>query len=267
MKYITIVLSLLFITLLTNCKEKNMPSPEWISIFNGKNLDNWTVKINGHPTSENFKNTFRVENGILKVSYSDYEGKFDFGGDKGRAFGHLFYNKPLSKYKLRLKYRFVGEQVEEIGSWAIKNSGIMLHSQSPQSMGVNQEFPVSLEAQLLGGYDLKKSRPTGNICTPGMHVNMKGKLVTQHCIDSNSETIYDESWVDFEVLVLSDSLIVQYVNGKEVSRCTKPIYGGEYTPDTPEWKAKEGKPVIDGYFSLQSESHPIEFKNIELMEL
>jgi hypothetical protein len=41
---------------------------EWISLFNGKNLDGWIIKITGYEINENYKNTFRVEDGILRVS-------------------------------------------------------------------------------------------------------------------------------------------------------------------------------------------------------
>lgn len=272
MNYASIIVGLLNLCLLSNCNIETTASQEtteetttvqenqWVSLFNGKDLTGWTVKINGHAAGENYKNTFRVEDGILKVSYVDYD-KF------GRSFGHIFYNTPYSNYKIRLQYRFVGEQVEKIGDWAIKNSGVMLHSQSAESMGVGQEFPVSLEAQLLGGYEEGIDRPTGNLCSPGVHVIMGDTLTTEHCLYSSSPTFYGEEWVDFEALILNDSLIVHSINGKEVIRYSKPVYGGEYSVDTPEWAGTEGKALKTGYISLQSESHPIEFRKIELREL
>lgn len=262
--YITIIVLSLSIFC---CKKKSnktlnteVTSENWTSLFNGKDLSNWTVKISGHPVNENIHNTFRVENGILKVSYDGYD-KF------GESYGHLFYNKPFSNYKLRLKYRFVGEQPEDGQEWAKKNSGIMLHAQSPESMELNQGFPVSLEAQFLGGIEEGTERPTGNLCTPGMHVTFQDSLLTKHCVNSSAPTFYKDEWVNVEVLVLNDSLITHSINGKEVIRYSKPIYGGVFLPDTPTWKAKKGKPVTNGYIALQSESHPIEFKNIEILEL
>ena len=243
-------------------KENKNTKENWIQLFNGKNLDGWTVKINGYPVNENVHNTFRVENDVLKVSYDGYE-------EFGESYGHIFYKKSFASYRLKLQYRFVGEQAPGGESWATKNSGIMLHSQSAESMGLHQGFPVSLEAQFLGGVEEGKERPTASLCTPGMHVTMNDKLVTQHCITSNSSTFYDEQWVHMEVLVLKDSLISHSVNGKEVISYTKPIYGGEYLPDSEYWKEKErdSMPVKEGYIALQSESHPIEFRNIELLNL
>ncbi len=57
--------------------------------------------------------------------------------------------------------------------------------------------------------------------------------------------------------------ITHFINGIEVISYTNPVFGGEYSID----ESVEGKPVKEGYISLQSESHPIEFRNIELLEL
>ena len=48
--------------LMVNAQKKSKPKG-WIKLFNGKNLDGWTVKIKDHPVNDNFGNTFRVENG------------------------------------------------------------------------------------------------------------------------------------------------------------------------------------------------------------
>src|SRR5688572_12667837 len=97
---------------------------EWIQLFNGRNLDGWTPKIKGYKAGENFGNTFRVEDVVLKVSYDAYD-KFD-----GR-FGHLFYKDKFSHYRLRVEYRFVGDQSPGGPNWAIRNSGVMVHGESP----------------------------------------------------------------------------------------------------------------------------------------
>jgi len=241
-------------------KKETQSKNKWKSLFNGKDLTNWIVKIKGYPLQKNYKNTFRVENGVLKVSYDGYE-------TFNASYGHLFYKNPHSNYKLRLQYRFTGKQVKGGAGWAKRNSGVMIHSQSPQSMGLDQGFPVSLEVQLLGGVEEGVERPTGNLCTPGTHVIMDGELITDHCINSTSKTFYGEEWVNLEILVLKDSLISHIINGKEVIRYTKPSLGGEYSIDTEEWKLRKGKLLDSGYIALQSESHPIEFRKIELLEL
>lgn len=252
-------ITLFCVTILVNCKnEKNTSTTSnenWIQLFNGKDLDDWIIKINNQPINSDSLNTFVVKDGILKVSYDNYT-KF------GDSYGHIFYKESFSNYKLRMQYRFVGEQVPDAQSWAKKNSGVMIHSQSPESMKIDQGFPVSLEVQFLGGVKEGVERPTGNLCTPGTHVSINNNLVTDHCIDSNSNTFYGEEWIDVEVVV-TDSIITHKINGKAVISYSNPVFGGEYSVDS----SKDGKPVRLGFIALQSESHPIEFKNIRLLEL
>lgn len=231
----------------------------WISLFNGKNLDGWTAKITGYEAGDNFAETFRVENGAIKTAYDGYE-QFN------NRFGLLFYEKPFSHYRLKIKYRFTGEQAKGAEAWAWRNSGVMIHSQSPQSMGRDQDFPISLEVQFLGG-DGKNERPTGNLCTPGTHVEMNGKLVTEHCTPARAKTYHGDRWVKAEVLVLGDSLIEHIFEGKTVISYSKPVIGGGVVSKYDPAVKVDGAPVQSGYIALQSESHPIEFKQIKIMEL
>jgi hypothetical protein len=263
----TYILLFISIVLFSNCKTTNETgsinetnSENWISIFNGKDLTGWIPKINGYELGNNFNNTFRVKNNAIQVAYDNYK-KFK------NEFGHLFYKEPFSNYKLRLEYRFTGKQVSGGASWAEKNSGIMIHCQDPKSMLVNQGFPISLEFQLLGGVIENESRPTGNLCTPGTHVKINGELITEHCIPAKSKTYYGEEWITAMVTVNKNS-ITHYINEKAVISYSNPTIGGEFLDSTSEEiQAKEGQSLTGGYISLQSESHPIEFRNIEILEL
>ena len=236
--------------------KKNDP---WISLFNGKDLDGWTPKITGYELGENVGNTFRVEDGVLKVAYDRYE-KFD------NRFGHLFYKNPFSHYRLRLEYRFLGEQTPGGPGWAFRNSGIMIHCQDPKTMTKDQSFPVCIEVQLLGGNGTDK-RSTGNLCTPGTHVVMDDKLVTQHCINSSSETYHGDQWVTAEVEVHGSDLVRHLINGQVVIEYTEP----QLDPgDADARKLLDGgadKMLGKGYISLQAESHPCEFRKIEITPL
>lgn len=241
--------------------EEEVPE-NWISLFNGKDLDGWTAKIKGHHLGDNIHDTFRVEDGVIQVSYDGYDGKF------GDRFGHLFYNTPYSNYILKMEYRFIGAQLQDGAGWATRNSGVMIHSEDPKKMAKDQNFPLSIEVQMLGGITEGESRPTANLCTPGTNVVMDGELITEHCTNSVSKTYYGEEWVSLEVEVHNDSLIVHKVNGNEVLRYSKPQYGGGDMDDySAEYKTKIGQAIKGGYISLQSESHPTEFRNIELLEL
>ncbi len=237
--------------------EKSANSQEWIQLFNGKDLDGWTIKMCKHPMGENYNNTFRVENGMMVTRYDQYE-KFD------GEYGHIFYKNPYSHYKLRVEYRVVGEQVSGGAGWAIKNSGVMFHAQAPETMLLDQEFPVSIEAQFLGGLG-DGERPTGNLCTPGTNVVMDGELVTRHCTNSSSETIDGEEWVLFELVVYGDSIIHHLVNGDTVLTYSKPQVGGGSIPEG--YPLPEGTNIPSGYIALQAESHPYDFRKIELLDL
>ncbi len=228
------------------------------SLFNGKNLDGWSVKIAGYELHDNYKNTFRVEDGVLKVSYDQYE---NFNGE----FGHLFYKDKFSHYKLRVEYRFVGEQVSGGPDWAFRNSGVMLHCQTPESMTKEQSFPVSIEAQFLGGNG-KDERSTGNLCTPGTHVVMNGKLITQHCTSSRSQTFHGDQWVTMEAEVRGDSTIKHFVNGELVLEYEKPQLD-ESDPDAQKLIINGAKMIREGYIALQAESHPLEFRKVEILLL
>ena len=232
---------------------------DWIQLFNGKNLDGWTPKITGHALGENFGDTFRVEDGVLKVSYDRYK-EFD------RKFGHLFYRDKFSHYIIAVEYRFVGEQAPGGPSWAVRNSGIMLHSQAPQTMTRDQDFPISIEVQLLGGTG-SGERPTANLCTPGTHVVMDGKLIEQHCIQSRSKTYHGDEWVRVEVKVLGSERIEHIVEGQTVLAYEKPQIGGGAVTNFDPTVKRDGMLLEEGYVALQSESHPIEFRKVELLNL
>jgi Domain of Unknown Function (DUF1080) len=231
---------------------------EWTQLFNGKDLGGWVVKITGHDLDDNFGNTFRVENGLLKVVYDRYH---NFGG----KFGHIFYREKFSHYILGVEYRFVGEQATGGPNWAVRNSGAMLHSQSPESMGKDQDFPISIEVQFLGGLG-SGERATANLCTPGTHVVMNGNLVTQHCINSSSKTYHGDQWVRVDVHVLGDS-VKHVVEGKTVLTYEKPQIGGGSVNNFNPAVKQDGALLTEGYIALQAESHPIEFRKVELLNL
>ena len=239
-------------------QQKKPAAEPWISLFNGKNLDGWKVKITGYELNDNYGNTFRVEDGVMKVCYDKYD---KFGG----KFGHIFYKEKFSHYRLRLEYRFVGDQAPGGPGWAFRNNGIMIHCQSPESMRKDQDFPVSIEVQLLGGNG-KDKRSTGNLCSPGTNVVMNNQLVTQHCVSSRSETYHGDQWVKAEVEVHGDGIIKHIINGQVVLEYERPQLD-EKDADAKKLIKGENKLLSEGYISLQAESHPAEFRKIEILPL
>jgi hypothetical protein len=253
-----IKLSVIALFLLINCTVVNAQKG-WINLFNGKDIKDWTVKIAKHELNDNYANTFRVEDGIMKVRYDGYT-------DFDKQYGHIYYKKPFSYYLLKVEYRFVGDQAKGGEGWATRNSGAMLHCQDPTTILKDQDFPISIEGQLLGGDGLHE-RHTSNVCTPGTTIYMKDKLTTAHCLESNSKTFHGEQWVTAEFLVLGDSIIKHFVNKELVLEYTKPqIGGGSVTNYDPKVKI-DGQALTGGYISLQSESHPVEFRKVALFDL
>lgn len=235
--------------------------PKWVSLFNGKDLTGWTIKIAKRPLGENFANTFRVEEGILKVSYDGYD-KFD------EQFGHLFTNLAYSHYILRLEYRFTGTMIPDAPKYVNLNSGVMLHAQPPQSMRFDQGFPASLEMQFLAD-EGKGARSTANLCTPGTHVEMGGQLITKHIVKSSAPTFPAEQWVRAEVEVRGNDEIIHRINGVEVLRYQRPQLDptNNNAPATDQIEAGGNVMLSYGHIALQAEGQPVWFRKIELMSL
>ncbi len=238
---------------------KAQTSGDWQPLFNGKDLTGWTAKIRGHELGDDPYRTFRVEDGLLTVSYENYDA-FD------NRFGHLFYERPFESYELHVEYRFIGDQVTGGAGWAFRNSGVMFHSQDPKSMGLDQDFPISIEAQLLGGNGTA-TRTTLNLCTPGTHVTMDGKLFEQHCVNSSSETYHGDGWVTVELIVRGHGKIEHVIEGRTVLEYSQPIVGGGMVNGHDPAGKQDGTRLTGGYISLQSESHPIQFRQVLIREL
>jgi hypothetical protein len=232
----------------------------WTPLFNGRDLTGWTPKITGHDAGVNFADTFRVADGVLQVRYDRYDGPFN-----GR-FGHLFHRDAFSFYRLRVEYRFVGEQAPGGPGWALRNSGVMLHGERPESMTRDQEFPTSIEVQFLGG-DGSAARPTSNVCTPGTNMVMAGQLVTRHCTNSTSRTYHGDQWVTAEVEVCGSRSIRHWLDGQVVLEYTEPQLDERDAHAKALIDRSGAKMLTGGTISLQSESHPVDFRRVEIQVL
>lgn len=249
----------LFILLVIILTSGNTTSEKmkWKSLFNGKNLDGWTMKFTGHPLGENFGKTFRVENGILSVRYDQYKN-FD------NTFGALYYDKEFKNYRLKVEYRFVGETAPGAPSWGYRDSGVQYHGQAPGSIGLDQPFPVCLEYNLHGGNG-KEERPVGEICANGIIVDIQGKPNDSYCTPAAvKRTFHGDQWVMLEIEV-RDNVIKHFVNGEEILQYSNPRFNPAH--EIAKTLIKEGKDEVrTGYISLQSNSNPIDFRKIEILE-
>jgi hypothetical protein len=233
---------------------------DWVPIFNGRNLDGWVVKLAHHDLGDNFGDTFRVVNGVIQVSYDKYPSEY------GNRFGHLFWKEKLSHFFVRIEYRFVGEQMKGAPGYARLNSGIMFHSQAPETILKEQDWPISVEAQFIGN-GATGSRPTMNVCTPGTEIYMKGEMVKAHCTNSASNAYRNDEWVTVELEVLGGEKVRHWIDGKVVLEYEKPSIGGGVANGFDPAIKQDGKLLTEGYIGLQSESQPVEFRRVELLNL
>lgn len=231
-----------------NIKIKELPKTKkvWKNIFNGYNFAGWLPKVAGYELGENPGNIFSINNGAMHLdhkAFSRLEGRY----------AHIFYKEPFDKYRLKFQYRFLDHLVAAAPKYVYRNSGLMLHSQNPTTIGKYQAFPISVEAQFLGSGSTKKNT-TANVCTPGTEIYQNNKRVPVHCLRSNSANYMGDQWVEMEVSVSSDKEIVHYIEGKEVLRYQSP-------------QLDNGKPLTSGWIAFQAEGHELEIKNIQIMEL
>ncbi|MCY1718757.1 DUF1080 domain-containing protein [Prolixibacteraceae bacterium Z1-6] len=240
--------------------EANKSGENWIQLFNGKDLNDWDIKFKGEEMGVNYNTTFRVEDGLLRVSYENWD---EWNG----KFGHIFYKGEFSHYKLHVEYRFIGKQAKKGPGWAFRNNGLMIHGQSAESMALDQDFPTSIEVQLLGGITGKGERSTMNLCTPGTNVVMNDSLIEQHCINSTSETQLDDKWVDVMVEVHGGEVIRHFVDGVEVMHYEKPQLDPRDQYYEKMLPLYGDKMISKGTISLQAESHGTDFRKVELLVL
>lgn len=257
--YLFLILGLMIIFSCQNPPQdqQSQESPQWRSLFNGENLDGWEIKINGFDLGENYQNTFRVEDSILRIVYDDYE-------NYGTKFGALYTAEAFTNYRLKIEYRFVGDTAKGAPSWGYRDSGVQYHCQSAVSMGKDQNFPVCLEYNLHGGNGTDE-RPVGQICAIGTMVDINGEPNTSFCTPAEvSRTIHGDQWAILEIDVQGDT-ISHWINGENILTFTNPRYNPEH--ELGKTFIKDGKDGLHaGHISLQSNSHPIEFRKIEIME-
>lgn len=251
---------LLFLVILASCNQVKSQEGDWVKLFNGKDINDWTVKVHHYDAGVNVGNTFRVEDNMIKVRYDQYD-------DFNDQFSHLYYNQPFSHFHLIVEYRFTGELQKGAPEYTVLNSGVMYHSQDPRSMKKEQNWPISVEMQFLAGLDDGQPRPTGNMCSPGTDIVYNGKMYDGHCLNSSSKTYGKDEWVRAELIVLGDSLITHIINGDTVLQYSKPTMGGGVVDgyDSALWVP--GKPLKSGFIALQSEGQPIDFRRVELRNL
>jgi len=254
------LVAIFFLAFACNSKkpaEHDSEDSQWVSLFNGKDLTGWTMKISGYELGENFGNTFRVVDGILSVRYDQYDSF-------NNTFGALHYDKVFSDYRLKAEYRFVGETAVGAPSWGFRDSGVQYHGQDPRSMAIDQSFPVCLEYNLHGGNGTD-DRPVGQICANGINIKMDGIRIEEYCTPPKiKHTFHGDQWVTLEI-ESRNGIFKHFVNGEKILEFSDATYNPDHELGKAFYKENDNT-VKGGYVSLQSNSHPIDFRKIEIME-
>lgn len=260
-KIVIVVIALSVISCVNKNDKKELvkKEPQWQSLFNGKDLEGWVPKFYHHDLGDNYANTFRVKDGAIQVNYDDYDEFND-------RYGHLFFDKSFSSYHLKFEYRFTDQWMKDAASYTYRNSGVMFHSQDPKTILKEQNWPISVEYQMLAEETEGVNRPTGNMCSPGTEIFVDDKMDPRHCVQSTAKTYKWDEWVKGELIVYGDSLVIHKVNGQEVLRYTKPQIGGGTAEGFDPAIKVDGKRLTEGYIGLQAEGQGVEFKEIKIKE-
>jgi len=238
-------------------------SDGWVNLFNGKDLTGWTPLIHLSKVGVNTDSTFRpdLENNGIRVSYDKLTGSF--GGDQCKC-GLLYYNKPLTNYRIRVTYRFFDPTVSNAPSWGKNNSGLMIFGIDPTKVTGDPIYPPIIEIQILG-------TPSGggstnaNECEMRQFVNPTVTATHTGTCGNNKDSKAPGSgktapaagvWTTLEadVHITGDTKVYQWPDTTNaVLIMSKPMYGTQA--------------VTSGYLAIQSEGQPIVFKDILLKEL
>ena len=260
MRSIAALFALVVLTACGQHKAPNTDTEEWVDLLSLENQKHWVPKIKGYALGDNFGNTFQFEDALLVVQYQNYSA-FE------NRFGHIFYDSLMSSYHLKFTYRFTDDHLKDTPDWAFRNSGVMFHGQSPESMLIDQDFPISVEYQLLGEAEAGVPRPTANMCSPGTEVFIDGEMAASHCVSSTSATYAYNSWVTAELIVHEDGHIIHVVEGDTVMRYEKPVIGGGVVNGFDPAVKDDGRELNSGFISFQAEGHGIQFKHIMIRSI
>jgi hypothetical protein len=248
----------------------------WTRLFNPKDTSlstNWDIHIRGEALNSDSRRTFRRaivgSDTVIEVNYDQYTGSW--GGDAG-PFGHMGYKlRAFSYYLLRGEYQVWGTQATGGPSWAFQNNGFMLHSQPVNTMTLNQDFPISLEAQLYGP---GQGSSTMNLCTPGtgFSTTPTGTVSSTHCVNAKNTTraALNTGWQKVSALVLGDS-VIKFMAGADgmdsVYQFYKPVYLSGNVSNPPSGVPANNTRLTGGYITIQSETHPFRFRRIDVLNL
>lgn len=242
----------------------------WTKLWTGNNLNDWDIKFAGSALNTNYNNTFRAVDGNLEVNYTGWTSF-------STQFGHAGYkHRQFSFYVLRAEFQHWGTRPSGAPGWALQNNGLMLHSQSVASMGPNQDFPVSLETQLLGSGNVESdNNSTLNLCTPGTAFYTQptgGTRNDSHCYSAANNTRPPaETWAWATIVVYGDSIIRHYngpsATGTPTLTYYRPVRATNSGAGGVTINVVNNERLTQGYILIQAETHPYRFRTLEVADL
>ena len=271
LKYLVTALSIAYITLvLGGCARVTAPTDgvplgtlaaktatkptgsDWVSLFNGRNLDGWYTYLPSKGRNNDPQGVFKVENGMLHILDIPDRGQ-------RQEFGYLATTRSYGDYHLRFEYRW-GRKKFAPRADAKRDSGVVYHVQ-----GRDRVWPKSVEYQILEGntgdfWLIGGTTLTTTVASPradpkqyregGASYTTRPRSYVRVERDRRRDSL--TGWNTGEIIVRGDETI-HIVNGEVVNRGSNIRSGG--------------KPLTEGRILFQAEGAEVYYRNIELKPL
>lgn len=250
----------------------------WITLFNGKNLDGWSIQLRDQDKNEDPNHLVQVDHGVLHF-YKDAQAGSE------QPFGYLATAKEYSSYRLRLEYKW-GEKKFAPRTGSVRDSGLLYHVTAtdkvwPDSVEYQiQENDVgdiyAISTQVTSSADPKTTNIVTTISTNNtsgvIRTNSNARLkflepteggvpVVQGRLGTSLRVIRNpmnehEGWNTVEIEVRGNSA-THLLNGTVNNRCNniKKSVNGEWIP------------LDRGRIALQLEGAEIFYRKIQIQEL
>ncbi len=196
------------------------------SLFNGKDFDNWDLKIrNGD--AELAKKVFAIDNGMVHV-FKDFPDNYELGTGVNATHAMLYTKKKFSKFILRFDYKW-GKKIANNFDRNQYDSGLYYHIMD------DKIWPVGIEYQIRYNHLLNKNH-TGDFWANGLQwfADEKGNFLLPQdggkalpgkkgelpALPGAPFHALDDQWNVCEIIVMGDQYAIQKLNGEIVNLAT-----------------------------------------------
>ena len=231
-----------------------VPPVGWTALFNGQNLDGWTMSTRNTHFSGTKAEIFKVENGIIHT-YPTQEHLSE------QPFAGLITENTYSDFKLSLEYKWGTKKFKPRHEF-VRDAGIIFHVH-----GKDEIWPNGVECQIQEG-------DTGDLWAIGAKVTSKvqkvirnysptGELMTLGKPEQRFHRFHRgyswevPGWNRLDIEVKGDHAIFK-VNGNIVNEAIDMKYWDE--------EAQAYKPLTAGKILIQAEGAELFYRNIFIQE-